>query len=309
MFCQLFKGDNKMKSYKIKIPATSANLGPGFDSLGLAISLYNEIHIKTSTYHSVSIKGEGAQNVRLKKNNMFISIFNDIYRELAGKKDTFRFEFYNNIPFARGLGSSSAVIVSAIACAYEMADVKADKKTVLNRALIYEPHPDNITPAVYGGFVSSVVENHMVHTLKKDLPSYVKAVVVIPDRPMSTTHSRSKLAKSFSMQNLVYNISRASFLSSAFFSENWEMLKVGSEDCVHQNQRMSIMSELKEIQKISLENGALMSTLSGSGSSFFNLCYEDDANKIQKALKEVFEDFRIEIFDFDNNGYIIKRLS
>jgi len=296
-----------MKSIKVKIPATSANLGPGFDSLGLAIGLYNEIHIKSSKYHSVSIKGEGAQNIRLKKNNMFISIFNDIYKELVGKKDIFRFEFYNNIPFARGLGSSSAVIVSAIASAYEMADVKADKKTILNRALIYEPHPDNIAPAVYGGFVSSVVENGVVYTLKKDLPTDIKAVMIIPNRSMSTVQSRGELSKTFSIQKLVYNVSRASLLSCAFFSENWDILKVASKDCVHQNQRMSIMPELKDAQKISLENGALMSTLSGSGSSFFNLCYEYDAKKLYENLKAAFQDFRVEIFDFDNSGYIIKR--
>lgn len=298
-----------MKSIKVKIPATSANLGPGFDSLGLAISLYNEIYIKTSKFHSVSIKGEGAGNIRLKKNNMFISIFNDIYKELVGKKDIFRFEFYNNIPFARGLGSSSAVIISAIVSAYEMADVKADKKTILNRALIYEPHPDNIAPAVYGGFVSSIVEDGEVYSLKKDLPTNIKAVIVIPNRPMSTAQSRGKLSKTFSMQNLVYNLSRASLLSCAFFSENWDMLKIASKDCVHQNQRMSIMPQLKEVQKISLENRALMSTLSGSGSSFFNLCYEYDAQKLYKVLKDAFKEFRVEIFDFDNSGYVVKKIN
>ena len=296
-----------MKSIKIKIPATSANLGPGFDSLGLAISLYNEIYIKSSKYHSISIKGEGAQNIKLKKHNMFVSIFNDIYKDLVGRKDVFRFEFNNHIPFARGLGSSSAVIVSAIASAYEMADVKADKKTVLNRALVYEPHPDNIAPAVYGGFVSSVVENNTVFSLKKELPKDIKAVMVIPDSPMSTTKSRSKLAKNFSIEKLVYNISHASLLSSAFFSEDWEMLKTASKDCVHQEGRMSIMPRLKEVQKIALQNGALMSTLSGSGSSFFNLCLENHAEKLSNLLKEAFSDFRVEMFDFDNSGYVIEK--
>ena len=296
-----------MKSIKVKTPATSANLGPGFDSLGLAISLYNEIYIKSSKYHSVSIKGEGVQNIRMKKNNMFVSIFNDTYKDLVGKKDVFRFEFNNHIPFARGLGSSSAVIVSAIASAYEMADVKADKKTVLDRALVYEPHPDNIAPAVYGGFVSSVVENNTVFSLKKELPKDIKAVMVIPDSPMSTIKSRSKLAKNFSIEKLVYNISHASLLSSAFFSEDWEMLKIASKDCVHQEGRMSIMPRLKEVQKAALQNGALMSTLSGSGSSFFNLCRENHAKKLNNLLKETFPDFRVEIFDFDNSGYVIEK--
>jgi len=289
----------------IKIPATSANLGPGFDSLGLAISLYNEVHIKLSSYHSISIKGEGENNVKLKKYNLFVSIFNDIYRELAGKKGLFRFEFINHIPFARGLGSSSAVIVSAIACAYEMADLKADKKTILNRALFYEPHPDNIAPTVYGGFVSSVVENKNVFSLKKDIPEYLRAIIVIPDTPMSTSKSRTQLSKNISMECAVYNISRASLLCSAFFSENWDMLKIASQDCIHQDKRMLAMPELKKVQEIALDNGALMSTLSGSGSSFFTLCFETDALKIQSQISKIFVDFRVEIFTFDNKGYTI----
>ncbi len=296
-----------MKEMRIKTPATSANLGPGFDSLGLAITLYNEVYIKSSRYHSISIKGEGANNVRLKRNNLFISIFNDIYAELVGHKDTFRFEFKNNIPFARGLGSSSAVIVSAIACAYNMADIKADKRVVLNRALEYEPHPDNIAPAVYGGFVSSVVENGEVYSLKKELSKRIKAVMVVPDKPMSTSHSRTKLDKNFSIEKMVYNISRASLLSSAFFSENWEMLKVASKDCMHQDKRMLALPELKNVQKMALKDGALMSTLSGSGSSFFTLCYEKDAQKITNNLKREFENFKVATFDFDNVGYIIEK--
>ncbi|MCF6172361.1 MAG: homoserine kinase [Campylobacteraceae bacterium] len=291
----------------IKIPATSANLGPGFDSLGLAIGLYNEVHIKKSSFHSVSIKGEGTSNIRLKKNNLFISIFNDIYKELAGKKGTFRFEFINQIPFSRGLGSSSAVIVGAIASAYEMADVKADKKTVLNRALFYESHPDNIAPAVYGGFVSSVVDNRTVNSLKKEIPNSLRALVVIPDIPMSTAKSRTQLNKNISMSCAVYNISRASLLSCAFFSENWDMLKVASKDCIHQDKRMKAMGELKIIQNIALENGALMSTLSGSGSSFFNLCYVEDASKIKKQILEKFNKFKVEVFELDNDGYRIEK--
>lgn len=294
-------------NFSIKIPATSANLGPGFDSLGLAIALYNRVSIKRSSYHSISIKGEGSENVRLKKNNLFVSIFNDIYQELAGQKGTFRFEFFNSIPFARGLGSSSAVIVSAIASAYEMADIKANKQAVLNKALAYEPHPDNIAPAVYGGFVSSVVEDNRVYSLKKELPQSIKAIMVIPDKSMSTSYSRSKLPKNFTMQNTVYNISRASLLSSAFFSENWEMLRVASKDCIHQDRRMIAMPELQEVQKIALKNGAFMSTLSGSGSSFFTLCGEKNMKKIEEALRKKFLNFRVEIYDFDNVGYIIEK--
>ena len=290
---------------KILIPATSANLGPGFDCLGLALGLYNEVTVKPSHYQSISLRGEGEDNVKLKKNNMFISIFYEIYQELLGKKDLFRFEFNNHIPFSRGLGSSSAVIVGAIASAYEMVGVKASKEVILNKAILYETHPDNIAPAVYGGFTSSVVEGSKVKTLQKILPSTIKAVMVIPDRPMSTAHSRTLLPKSYPMKHVVYNVSHASMLSAAFFSENWDALRVASKDCMHEYRRMKQLKELFDVRDVAYDNGALMSTLSGSGSSFFNLVKAQDAEKLASVLKSHFEMFRIEVLDFDNDGFRI----
>ncbi len=290
---------------KIKIPATSANLGPGFDCLGLAIALYNEVSIKPSSYQSISVKGEGEENAKLKKNNIFVSIFYDIYQELTGKKDPFRFEFFNNIPFSRGMGSSSAVIVGAIASAYEMAGIKASRETILNKAIIYETHPDNIAPAVYGGFTSSIIENGKVKTLRKEMSEKLKVVMVIPDRPMSTAHSRTLLPKTYLMKNVVYNLSHASLLTAAFFSENWEFLRVASKDCMHEHRRMKQMKELFEVRDIALKSGALMSTLSGSGSSFFNLVKAEDAPKVATALKNAFGMFRVEIFELDNHGFEI----
>ena len=124
----------------IAVPATSANLGPGFDTLGLSIDLKNKVIIKPSKFHSVSLRGEGANNPMLKDNNMFISTFNDFHQNLSNTKQQFRFEFNNIIPLSRGLGSSSAVIVSAIASAYAIEGIKLDNRKLLNLALSYESH-------------------------------------------------------------------------------------------------------------------------------------------------------------------------
>jgi len=290
------------------VPATSANLGPGFDTLGLAIDLKNRVIIKKSKFLSISLKGEGENNYRLKTNNKFVSIFYEIYQSLTGRRDNFRFEFQNNIPLARGMGSSSAVIVSAIGSAYEMAGLKVPKEKILNKALIYENHPDNISPAVYGGFTVSIIDAEKVYVKKKELPSYLKAVMVIPNRAMSTNLSRKALPKHYKMQDIVFNISHSSFLTAAFFSEDWESLRLASKDKIHQKYRMQAMKELFDVQRIALKNGALMSTLSGSGSSFFNLVYEDDAKRVKEALKKAFPFFRIEIFNLDNSGFEVKKL-
>jgi len=291
----------------ISVPATSANLGPGFDSLGLAVDLRNRVEFHQSKFFSVAIKGEGENNPRLKGNNLFISIFNEHYSRLTKKKQNFKFTFYNSIPMSRGLGSSSAVIVSAIASAHEAAGIRVSKRRILNHALVYESHPDNITPAVMGGFNAATVEKNKVFSQKKHLPDYIKAIVVIPNKQMNTAKGRMLLPKSYSKENATYNLSHTALSVAAFFNEDWEMLKLASQDRFHQKARMKTLPELFSVQKIAYESGALMSTLSGSGSTFFSMSYDEDAAMIANKLSQKFPDFLVKILDFDNNGLIIEK--
>ncbi len=291
---------------KISVPATSANLGPGFDTLGLAISLHNQVIIKPSKFHSVSLRGEGSNNPVLKDNNMFIAIFNDFYHNLSHKKRHFRFEFHNEIPLSRGLGSSSAVIVSAIASAYAIEGIKLEKEKLLNLALAYENHPDNITPAVMGGFNVATVQDNEVKFIKKNMPNSLKAIAVIPNRPMSTQLSRKSLPYKYSKEDAIFNISHSSLLTAAFISQDWEMLKSASLDMFHQKYRMKQMPELFDVQKTSLKSGSLMSTLSGSGSTLFSLCYNEDVQRIEKELKKKYPHFRVISRGFDNDGVVVE---
>ncbi len=291
---------------KISVPATSANLGPGFDTLGLALNIRNEVVIKPAKFHSVSLKGEGSNNPKLKDNNMFISTFNDFHQNLSSNKQQYRFEFQNSVPLSRGLGSSSAVIISAIASAYAIEGIELHDKKLLNLALSYESHPDNITPAVMGGFTVATIHENEVYFIRKDIPNTLKAVVVIPNRPISTNLSRKTLPYKYSKEDAIFNISHSSLLTAAFMSEDWRMLKKASKDRFHQYYRMKQMPELFAVQKVALRNGALMSTLSGSGSTFFNMVYNNDASRLVKKLEENFPHFRILVCDFDNNGIIVE---
>ncbi|PLY09580.1 MAG: homoserine kinase [Arcobacter sp.] len=287
---------------RVSVPATSANLGPGFDTLGLALKIKNQVTIRPAKFHSVSLKGEGSNNPILKDNNMFIAIFNDFYNNLSHKKRAFRFEFENQIPLSRGLGSSSAVIVSAIASAYAIEEMELPKEKLLNLALAYESHPDNITTAVMGGFNVSCVQDNEVKYINKSIPKSLSAVVVVPNRPISTQLSRKTLPYKYPKEDAIFNISHSSLLTAAFMSENWEMLKIASQDKFHQSYRMRQMPELFEVQKCSLNSGALMSTLSGSGSTLFSICYFEDAKKIEKELRAKFPHFKVFISGFDNYG-------
>ncbi|TQV62567.1 MAG: homoserine kinase [Sulfurovum sp.] len=290
----------------ISVPATSANLGPGFDSLGLAIDLRNEIIIHPSKSLFSVTKGEGSDNARIRKNTLFMSIFNEVYLKLTGQNDTFRFEFLNRIPISRGLGSSSAVIVASITAAYVAAGKSYNKREILNLALKYEPHPDNITPAVMGGFNVACVDDGKVYSKKRRVPDYLRAVVVIPETAISTAHSRTILPDVYKKDEAVYSLSRSSLMTALFMSESWDLLRVASKDKLHQVRRMKQMPELFDVQKTALNNGALMSTLSGSGSTFFSLCYKTDSAKIQSALEEKFPNFRVMTRMLDNFGVISK---
>jgi homoserine kinase len=286
----------------ITVPATSANLGPGFDTLGLALNLRNEIEILPSEKTEIEIYGENADFLKKLPRNYFIDIFTEHYRYLTGKEPKFKFKFNNRIPLSRGLGSSSAVIIAAITAAYEAAQVSYKKDRIINLALNYEPHPDNITPAALGGFCVAKLRKNRVYFLKKFIPTYLRAVIVIPNRPISTQRSRESLKKNYSLKDVVSNISSSSMITAAFFSEKFDILKYIVEDKIHQENRMKIVPELFKVREIALREGALMSTLSGSGSTFFNLAYKDDAYSIYAALKDNFKDFTVKILNFDNLG-------
>lgn len=350
----------------VRIPATSANLGPGFDSLGLALSLYNDFQIKPSILQSIKIKGEGEGIPKLIKDNNFIKIFKETCEAIESgemsdlhKKDSAKdsgdsnkstkdsqplstnlkntktpkatnfkinpanpkdspkppkpnflqknFSFYleNRIPISRGLGSSSAVIVGAIVSAFQMLGAKYTKDMIINRALKYEKHPDNITPAVNGGFNVAMLKNNRVFYIKTKISSDIKAVVVIPNKPISTRHSRKAIPRQIALQDTIFNLSRASMIASIFAQKRWQLLKVVGDDKIHQDLRMGLLPALFSVRKEAIKNGALMSVLSGSGSTFLNICYRDDAPKIASALAKKFGEFRVLELEFDNNGISI----
>jgi len=286
----------------ITVPATSANLGSGFDTLGLALNLRNEIEITKSETTTIEVYGENADYLKELKRNYFVDIFYEHYKNLTGRVDNFKFKFNNKIPLSRGLGSSSAVIIAAITAAYEAAEVPYKKDKIINLALAYEPHPDNITPAAIGGFCVAKIKKNRVYFLKKFIPTYLRAVVVIPNKTISTQKSRSALKTHYSLKDIVTNISSSSMITAAFFSEKFDMLRNVVEDKIHQENRMKAIPELFKVREIALREGALMSTLSGSGSTFFNLAYKDDAYSIYNVLRDNFKDFTVKILQFDNVG-------
>jgi homoserine kinase len=157
-----------------------------------------------------------------------------------------------------------------------------------------------------GGFNVACLHEGKVYSKKHRMPNYLKAVLVIPNKTISTNRSRNILPNSYHKDEVVFSLSHAAYMTGLFMSESWEQLRIAARDKLHQDRRMSMMPELYRVQSIALEHGALMSTLSGSGSTFFTMCYEDDVLKIAKALESAFSEFRVMVCDLDNFGVTSK---
>jgi homoserine kinase len=292
-----------LKKLKIKVPATSANLGPGFDSLGLALKIYNTIIIVENKEDKVEFLSELENDFLLNPEyNNFFKILKKELKVLGIVDKNFFIQFDNNIPMARGLGSSSAVIVSSIMAAHLIAGVEFSKKKILNKALKYEEHPDNITPAVYGGFTVSILSKDKVIFQKKNIEEDLDVILAIPKIKTNTKSSRTTLKKTYKMEEIVFNISRAALVTSSFFNSDWRLLKEATKDKLHQTKRMSDTPILFDIRKEALRSGSLMSTLSGSGPTIFNLSFKKNADYIYNNLKNKFKDIDIVKTKIDNKG-------
>lgn len=303
--------------FSISVPATSANLGPGLDVLGLSLDFRNEFSLYPASATSIEIYGEGEGVKRFIVDNMFVKVFyktirmlNEEYAKGKGQPQ-YRFVFHNKIPISRGMGSSSAIIIGAISAAYRALGLQLDRDSIVQKALSYEPHPDNITPATFGGLNVAMLgegkDRGKVLHIKHNMPSCLRAVMVIPHRSTSTKISRQSLPKKYSFNDAVYNLSHASLLVASIMQEKWDLVRQASRDRFHQERRMRSTPVLFAVQKCALENGAILSTLSGSGSSFLSLCLEDDTKRLFDALSAKFGKLRVVEMGLDNEGIKLEK--
>ena len=304
------------KLITFKIPATSANIGSGFDSVGLALNLYNEIHIyenDNSKKIEFEIFGEGENEIS-KKDNMIYSAMKLVFKKLKSKQNKgYIIKCINRIPLSRGLGSSSAAIIGGLLCAnFILGNKLKIEKDILNMAVQIEGHPDNVAPAILGGIVSGVVKKEEdFKYIKIKPPKNLKAIVSIPDFYLSTEIARNILPKEITRKDAIFNISRAALLTSALFSNRLDLLEIATEDKIHQDYRAKFIPNLNQLFKETKKAGAYSVTISGAGSSILALA-KDDKNIIEKVSKAMHSSFKkkninsiIKVLNIPAKGIII----
>ena len=276
----------------IRIPATSANLGPGFDSLGLALDLWNETIITLAIEYSVQVNGEGKEKLSPGENNLIIRSAQRLAEKVGKRLPPFHLDCINRIPLSSGLGSSAAAKLTGLLGANALLGKPLSKEEVLNLATEMEGHPDNVAPALLGGLVVSTMEDGKVfaHKVNADAnhDSPIQVTVVLPNFHLSTQQARAALPEQITLKDAVHNISRTVLVTEAFRNGDLDLLGKAMTDTLHQPYRLWLIPGAQEAMDAAKEAGASAAALSGAGPSVIAFSAKRDP-AISEAMIRAFE--------------------
>ncbi len=296
------------RTVSVRVPATSANMGPGFDCFGVALALWNEVSVTSSESFALQVSGEGAGALRQDQRNLVYRAFIRACDEAKRPAPVVVVRCHNSIPVTRGLGSSSAAVVGGLAAANALMDSPISQERLLALAIEMEGHPDNVTPAVLGGFCIVARDGERWVTAKVAVQPGLKAVLFIPDIPMSTARARDVLPRQVERADAIYNIARASLLVEALSHGRWELLRTATQDSLHQPARTALFPAMPDIIAGALESGAAGAFLSGSGSTIVALAaerFDAVAAGMASAAARAGVKGASKVVDFSPSGYSV----
>ena len=249
---------------EVKVPATTANLGPGFDCLGMALDLWATVRLAPGD-PQVVIEGEGAQDLAHDKDNLVHRAAARLFQEVSVPLPDLSLYCHNGIPLGRGLGSSAAAVVGGLLAGNALLGDPCSPEELLRLGVTMEGHPDNVAPALLGGCQIVAVEDDEVVSVPVALAGGLRAVLFIPEQPMPTDRARSVLPPQLSREDAVFNLSRTAILVNALATGNYQHLRLATQDRLHQPQRQELFPATRLLFRAALAAGALGVFLSGAG--------------------------------------------
>lgn len=268
---------------RIQVPATSANLGSGFDALGIALSLYNQVWIEQSD--TLQISSRDATAVPQDEHNLVYWAAKRLYERCGNSLQGLRIEQENNIPMARGLGSSSACIVAGLLGANHFLGNPLNQQELIDFAAEIEGHPDNTTPALLGGLVTSAMEQGRVYSVSVPVSNKIRFAVFVPPFELKTETARSVLPKEYSREDAVYNLSRSALMTASLFSGNLENLRVAVQDRIHQPYRKGLIDHCDKVFDLCESLGSLGTYVSGAGPTIIAMVEAEQAQSFAQRAK------------------------
>ena len=257
---------NRVEALSVSVPATTANLGPGFDCLGMALDLRNTLEFKYGEPGLV-VEGEGRRVIMAEATNLVQKSFRRVFDELGRSTPDVAVRCFNRVPLFRGLGSSATAVVGGLFAANEMTGGELTQEQLLALAAEIEGHPDNAAAALLGGCQIVVRDRNRLVTTEVRLPNKLGLVAFIPDFDMPTAEARTLLAPTVPRTDAVYNVGRTALLVAALAQSDLELLSVATQDRLHQPQRQAVFPAMKNLINAALGAGAHGAFLSGSGST------------------------------------------
>ena len=285
------------RTIRVRVPGTSANCGPGFDAIGVACTIYNdlELTLKGEEGLVIEIEGEGAANIPADERNIVLRAIRTILKRAHREDEVkgFHIRMTNHIPLSRGLGSSAAAIVAGLKAANALLGNRFSRRELLQMATNIEGHPDNVAPAIFGGFTISVVTRGRVECFSLMPRMPLKLVVAVPEFPLSTRLARSVLPEQVKMKDAVFNLSRAALLVAALTKGQPRFLRNAFADALHQPYREKLIPGMKDVFRDACRAGALGASLSGAGPCLIAYTLENE-EAVGQAMVEAFKEHEIE---------------
>lgn len=269
----------------IKVPATSANMGPGFDCAGVALQLYNEIWVE-KTEGGVDISSADGKDIPKDDKNLIYTTIRDFYAQEGIEMPGIKIIQKDAIPMTRGLGSSAACIVGGLLAANALSGKNYSVDEIAQRAASLEGHPDNSNPALMGSMVISAMYEEGMKCVKIDVPKNLVFAVIIPDFALSTSESRAVLPKEYTRSQAVFNSSRTGLLVASMMTGNIDNLRIAVDDAIHQPYRKKLIRNYDDIFAKARLCGSKAEYLSGAGPTLMTLITDENAEEYEKEMKE-----------------------
>lgn len=291
---------------KIRVPATSANIGSGFDALGIALTMYNEVEIEESdTLEICSLDGV---EIPTDSDNLIYQSACRLYNE-CGKPAPkgFKISQSNVVPMARGLGSSSACVAAGLLGANYLLGKPLSREELVNIACSIEGHPDNVTPALLGGLTVAAVEDGMVYAVTLHVADKFRFAAFIPDFELKTSVARSILPQAVTRDDAVYNLSRSALMAGSLATGNVDNLHIAVQDKLHQPYRLGLIPGAEDIFKLSYEYGSFATYISGAGPTVMSIISRRHEEEFENEMTEQLSvrglnNWRVVILDVDSRG-------
>ncbi len=292
---------------EVTVPATTANIGPGFDCLGMALNLYTNVTFEETEKDLII---EGCQPEYQNEDNLIYQSMLGIFKRTGYKHKGIKITINSDIPISRGLGSSAACILAGIMGANEMADAQLTKQQILKIATRIEGHPDNVTPALFGGMIVSVYDNDEVYFSRIPLNDSVDFYALIPDFTLSTSEARSVLPKQIPFNDATFNVGRVALMVASFFNGSLDLLNVSIKDRLHQKYRGALIHEYETIMEKLDDLQIKGAFLSGAGPTIIAIVNKND-NMTEPAIVNILQNLEnrwtFKKLCTETNGAIVRR--